>query len=146
LYSSIIVGGRLSTLFRVSLHQLIKPCDLNDASTNYRPNFLPHPKIRLKTVPDTDDILMLPHTNRTPADFRIMHPIFRLWWISIITTSALVELIAYDSHHEIFPKAICYPLSETNDPFSTGEIQRVLPHRLAHTGVEEEVICGGLEH
>jgi len=88
---------------------------------------------------------VLPHTNRTPAYFGITHSIFRLWWISTITTSALIELIAYDSHHEIFPKAICYTLSETNDPFSTGEIQRVLPHRLAHTNVEEEVICGGLE-
>jgi len=75
-----------------------------------------------------------------------VHPIFRLWWISIITTCALVELIAYDSHHEIFPKAICHTLSETNDPFSTRDVQRVLPHWLAHTDVEEEVICGRLEH
>jgi len=98
-----VVGGRLSTLLRVSLGRQIVEIVTSCFDRRYPPNLLPYPEIHLKTVPETNDILILPHTYRAPTNFGITEPIFPLWWIGISATSALIELIAYDSHHEIFP-------------------------------------------
>ena len=55
------------------------------------------------------------------------------------------ELVANESEDEVLPDSICDALAETQDPLSTREVKRVLPHGATDALVEEEVVGRGEE-
>lgn len=59
--------------------------------------------------------------------------------------ATVVKLVADDGEDEVFPEAVSDALLEANDPFASGDVERVLPDGATDAGVEEQVIGGGLE-
>lgn len=105
-------------------------------------------------VPDGDDVLVLTHTNRAPADFGPLAlrcgPVLlapaRLRAVGRrVSSRALGELVANDSEDEVLPKAVRNALAETDYPLAAGEVKRVLPDGTADARVEEEIVSGGKE-
>jgi len=155
LYSIMVDAGRFRTLLSVSLMQthvynsrLITEHRLNS------PNLLPALFIPSHPIPHTDDIFTLPHADRAPTDLRqlplrpILHPIPLL--PSVINgvrvhSPTIIKEVAHYGQNEVFPEAIGDAFSETDDPFSSREVEGVFPYRSTDRRMEEEVVGSRLE-
>jgi hypothetical protein len=112
LYSMMVAGGRCNTVRILSLYMRAKPgheqsaretrTDTPDAFAQF--GFI-------GTVPDAEYILVLAHTDRTPAELRPR---------VLVRRRDACELVTNEGEDEVLPDAVRDAFAEAEDPLATG--------------------------
>jgi hypothetical protein len=91
-----------------------------------RPNPLAYFEISLIAIPQADDIFVLSNADSASTDLVVgSGRIVIVIVFSVCRSRAIatpVKLVTNDGKHEIFPQTIRNALSQTNDPFSAGDV------------------------